>query len=64
MLRRSQAGGTSPEYWLNLQRNVDLRDAACGLKREIAHIHPLQGLLPLAEARGLLTDEDVFALVL
>ncbi len=34
--------GTSPEFWLNLQRNVDLWDAARGLKREIAHIHPLQ----------------------
>ncbi len=41
-LRLSRLFGTSPEYWLNLQRNVDLWDAARGLKREIAHIHPLQ----------------------
>ena len=41
-LRLGRLFGTSPEYWLNLQRNVDLWDAARGLKREIAHIHPLQ----------------------
>ncbi len=34
--------GASPEFWLNLQRNVDLWDAARGLRREIAHIDPLQ----------------------
>ena len=41
-LRLAKLFATSPEYWLNLQRNVDLWDAAQGLKREIAHIHPLQ----------------------
>jgi addiction module HigA family antidote len=41
-LRLGKLFGTSPEFWLNLQRNVDLWDAARGLKREIAHIHPLQ----------------------
>ena len=41
-LRLSKLFGTSPEFWLNLQRNIDLWDAARGLKREIAHIHPLQ----------------------
>jgi addiction module HigA family antidote len=41
-LRLSRLFGTSPEYWLNLQRNVDLWDAARGLKRAIAHVHPLQ----------------------
>ena len=41
-LRLSKLFGNSPEFWLNLQRNVDLWDAARGLKREIAHIHPLQ----------------------
>jgi antitoxin HigA-1 len=34
--------GNSPEFWLNLQRSVDLWDAARGLKQEIAHIRPLQ----------------------
>lgn len=41
-LRLCKLFGTSPEFWLNLQRNVDLWDAARGLKREIAHIRPLQ----------------------
>jgi addiction module HigA family antidote len=41
-LRLSKLFGNSPEFWLNLQRNVDLWDAARGLKRVIAHIHPLQ----------------------
>lgn len=41
-LRLGKLFGTSPEFWLSLQRNVDLRDAAKDLKREIAHIHPLQ----------------------
>ena len=40
-LRLSKLFGNSPEFWLNLQRNVDLWDAARGLKREIAHIHQL-----------------------
>ena len=41
-LRLGKLFGTSPEFWLNLQRNVDLWDAARGLKHEIEHIHPLQ----------------------
>lgn len=41
-LRLGKLFGMSPEFWLNLQRNVDLWDAARGLKREIDHIHPLQ----------------------
>jgi len=41
-LRLGKLFGNSPEFWLNLQQNVDLWDAARGLKREIAHIHPLQ----------------------
>jgi addiction module HigA family antidote len=41
-LRLGKLFGTSPEYWLNLQRNVDLWDAARGLKREISHIDPLR----------------------
>ncbi len=40
-LRLGKLFGTTPEFWLNLQRNVDLWDAARGLKREIAHIDPL-----------------------
>ncbi|MGI9043401.1 MAG: HigA family addiction module antitoxin [Gemmatimonadaceae bacterium] len=41
-LRLSKLFGNSPEFWLNLQRNVDLWDAAQELKRQIARIHPLQ----------------------
>ena len=41
-LRLAKLFAMSPEYWLNLQRNVDLWDAAQELKREIAHIDPLQ----------------------
>jgi len=41
-LRLGKLFGNSPEFWLNLQRNVDLWDAARGLQQEIAHIRPLQ----------------------
>jgi addiction module HigA family antidote len=41
-LRLGKLFGNSPEFWLNLQRRVDLWDAARGLKQEIAHIRPLQ----------------------
>jgi len=41
-LRLGKLFGNSPEFWLNLQRNVDLWDAARELKQEIAHIRPLQ----------------------
>ena len=41
-LRLGKLFDTTPEFWLNLQRNVDLWDAARGLKREIAHIRPLR----------------------
>ena len=41
-LRLGKLFGNTPEFWLTLQRNVDLWDAARGLKREIAHIRPLQ----------------------
>lgn len=40
-LRLGKLFGTSPEYWLNLQRGVDLWDAARGLKSEMSHIKPL-----------------------
>ena len=41
-LRLGKLFGMSPEYWLNLQRNVDLWNAARGLKRKIDQIRPLQ----------------------
>jgi antitoxin HigA-1 len=41
-LRLGKLFGMSPEFWLNLQRNVDLWDVGRGLKREIQHIRPLR----------------------
>jgi antitoxin HigA-1 len=41
-LRLGKLFGMSAEFWLNLQRNVDLWVAARGLKRELASIHPIQ----------------------
>jgi addiction module HigA family antidote len=41
-LRLGKLFGTSPEFWLDLQRNVDLWDAARGLRREIEQIRPLR----------------------
>jgi addiction module HigA family antidote len=41
-LRLGKLFGMSAEFWLNLQRNVDLWDAARGLEGELANIHPIQ----------------------
>lgn len=41
-LRLAKLFGTSPEFWLDLQRNIDLWDAAHDLKRDIARIRPLR----------------------
>lgn len=41
-LRLSRAFGTTPEFWLNLQRNVDLWVAAHGLEQELAGIAPIE----------------------
>ena len=41
-LRLGKLFGTSAEYWLDLQRNVDLWDVARGLKKAMARIRPLQ----------------------
>ena len=34
--------GTSAEYWLNMQRNVDLWDATNNLRDEVSRIQPLR----------------------
>jgi addiction module HigA family antidote len=34
--------GTSAEYWLNMQRNVDLWDAVVHLQDEMSRIQPLR----------------------
>ncbi len=41
-LRLGKLFGTTPEFWLNLQRSVDLWAAARVLRQEIAHIRPMQ----------------------
>jgi addiction module HigA family antidote len=41
-LRLARLFGNSPEFWLNLQRNVDLWDAAAGLRDEMNAIRPLR----------------------
>ena len=40
-LRLSRLFGTSPEYWLNLQRNVDLWDSLDLHRDDIKRIEPL-----------------------
>lgn len=40
-LRLSKLFGNSPEFWLNVQRAVDLWDAAQTIQSDIARIRPL-----------------------
>jgi len=40
-LRLSALFGNSPEFWLNLQRAVDLRDAQVAVKDDMRRIKPL-----------------------
>lgn len=40
-LRLSSLFGNSPEFWLNLQRAVDLWDAQLTLKDDVRRIKPL-----------------------
>jgi plasmid maintenance system antidote protein VapI len=41
-VRLSRLFGTAPEFWMNLQRNVDLWEAAQHLAADIGRIRPLQ----------------------
>lgn len=41
-LRLSRLFGNSPEFWLNLQRGVDLWDAEASIKDEVRRIQPLR----------------------
>ena len=41
-LRLSRLFGNSPEFWLNLQRSVDLWDAETAIKNDMRHIKPLR----------------------
>jgi addiction module HigA family antidote len=40
-LRLSRLFGNAPEFWLNAQRAVDLRDAAEAIKADVDRIQPL-----------------------
>ena len=40
-LRLALLFGNSPEFWLNMQRAVDLWDAEAALKDEVGNIKPL-----------------------
>lgn len=41
-LRLARLFGNGPEFWLNLQRAVDLWDATQGMGKEIRKIRPVQ----------------------
>ena len=41
-LRLARLFGNSPEYWLNLQRTVDLWDAEQAIKADVRRIEPLR----------------------
>ena len=41
-LRLSRLFGNSPEFWLNLQRSIDLWDAETAIKKDMRHIRPLR----------------------
>ncbi|MDZ4179841.1 MAG: HigA family addiction module antitoxin [Coriobacteriia bacterium] len=40
-IRLARLFGNSPEFWLNLQRSVDLWDARAAIKDDVRHIKPL-----------------------
>lgn len=41
-LRLARLFGNSPEFWLNLQRSIDLWDAETAIKDDVQHIEPLR----------------------
>jgi plasmid maintenance system antidote protein VapI len=43
-LRLSKLFGNSPEFWLNLQRAVDLWDTETAIEKEILKIQTLQAV--------------------
>lgn len=45
-LRLGQAFGQSPQYWLNLQADYDLKTARVGMAEELASIAPVCAPLP------------------
>lgn len=60
-LRLARVLGTSPEFWLDLQRDVDLERARRRKGAEIEALSPLEGPAggpPLASVRELFAKED------
>ena len=43
-LRLARLFGNSPEFWLNVQRSVDLWDAEKAIEKDLKGISPLQAL--------------------
>jgi len=43
-LRLSRLFGTTPQYWLNMQRNVDIWDSFAAERDSIESIEPLQAV--------------------
>lgn len=43
-IRLGRLFGNSPEFWLNVQRAVDLWEAGQALKKEVSRIRPLRAL--------------------
>lgn len=41
-VRLAKLFGTSPQYWLDMQRHVDLWDAAVQLRDDVSRIQPLR----------------------
>ena len=41
-LRLAKLFGNSPEFWLNMQRSVDLWDAQAAIRDDVGHITPLR----------------------
>lgn len=59
-LRLSRVLGTSPEFWLNLQRDLDIHRAQLRKGPEIAALRPLQPAAegpPLASVASLFGDD-------
>ncbi len=46
-----KAFGQTPQYWLNLQADYDLKTAALGLGRKLSHVHEYTAMKKIAQAK-------------
>jgi addiction module HigA family antidote len=46
-----KAFGQTPQYWLNLQADYDLKTAARGLGRKLSHVHEYTATGKIAQAK-------------